>query len=163
MNHAESAEVAVFGAEGSVDNLGFLNEFGGEAFEGSEVALSVALGRLVLLDVVDEDFEAAVDAAMVEVEAEAADFDGFSTAFVLSGVDAGVELMEDLVVAGEEGLLEDFGVAAVDAGFEGGGGDDDAGFDWRRLGDGTRLLGEERERNADECEGRAAGLKSRAG
>ncbi len=69
------------------------------ALAGIEVALAVALGGLVLLYVVDQDFEATAYAAVIEIEAEAADFDRLAAAFVLTGVDASVELMEDLVVA----------------------------------------------------------------
>ena len=86
----------------------------------------MALSPLVLLDVVDQDLEAAVDAAVVQVEAEAADLERLPAAFVLSGVDAGVELLHDLIVAGEEGAVEDLGVAEVDAGLDRLGLDDDA-------------------------------------
>ena len=66
---------------------------------------------------------------MIEVEAEAADFDGLAATFVLARIDARVELMENLVVAREEGLLKDLGITAVDGGLDGGSRDHDGGVD----------------------------------
>ena len=104
----------------------------------------MSLRALVLLDVVDQHLQPAVDAAMIEVESEAADLERLAAAFVLSGIDAGVELMEHLVVAGEQGLLEDFGVAAVDGRLDRLGGDHYGGLDdLRRLGGGQRDEAEE--------------------
>lgn len=90
------------------------------------------LRGLVLLNVVHQHLQAAVYPAVVQVKAKAADFDRFATALVLTGVDAGVELVEDLVVTGKQRLLEDFSVAVVDRWFDGLGGDDDAGPDDRQ-------------------------------
>jgi hypothetical protein len=39
---------------------------------------------------------------MVEVEAESADFDRFAAAFVLAGIDTGIQKVQDLIVAGEK-------------------------------------------------------------
>ena len=50
------------------------------------------LRSLVLLDVVDEHLQPAVDAAVIEVEAEAANLERLAAAFVLSGVDAGASV-----------------------------------------------------------------------
>lgn len=148
VDDAEAREVAVLGAEGAIDETGFLDEFWGEGFEAAEVALAVALGGLVLLDVVDEDFHAAADAAVIQIEAKAADLDGLAAALVLAGVDAGIELMEDLIVAGEEGLVEYLLIALIDGRFHRGGGDGDGSMDFGKcLAEG----GGERECGQGEC------------
>ena len=108
VHHAESAEVAVFGAEGATDDIHFLNEFRAETFQGSEVSLAVSLGRLVLLYVVHQNFESAVHAAVIEVESEAPDLHRLAASFMLSGVDSGIEDVKDLVVAREASTAEDF-------------------------------------------------------
>jgi hypothetical protein len=54
----------------------------------------VPLRALVLLHVVHQHLEAAVDAAVIQIEAEAPDLERFAAAFVLPGVDPGVELLE---------------------------------------------------------------------
>ena len=125
MDDAEAAEITVFGTEGAIDHGDFLDEFGAHGLESTEVALAVALGALILLDSIEEDLEASVDSAVIEIEAEAADFEGFASAFVLAGVDACVEEIKDLVIAGEEGLVEGLGVAEVDTRFEDLAGDDE--------------------------------------
>ena len=56
---------------------------------------------MVLLDVVDEDFESSIYASKVEVNTESPNFNRLSTALVLSGIDAGRKRVEDLVVAVE--------------------------------------------------------------
>ena len=53
-------------------------------------------------------------------------FERLAAAFVLASVDAGVELLEDLIVAGEESSIEYFRVAEVYGRLERMGGDDDA-------------------------------------
>src|ERR1035441_6103908 len=68
MNHAKAAEIAVLGTERAVDDRDILNQFRAECLEGAKVALSVALGSLILLYVIDQDLETAVYAAVVEVE-----------------------------------------------------------------------------------------------
>ena len=113
MHNAKAAEIAVLRAERSVDDVQAFHEFGSQAFERPEVSLPVPLGALVLLHIVHEDLESAADAAVIEVEAEAANLQGFPPALVLSGVDAGVEHMKDLVVAGKDGASEYFRVAAA--------------------------------------------------
>ena len=75
----------------------------------------MALCSLILLDVIDQNFEAAVDAAVVEVETEAADFERFSAPFMLAGIDAGVQLLEDLIVTGEQSVVKNARVAEIDA------------------------------------------------
>ena len=126
VDHAEAAEIAVFRAERAVDDGDVLNQLRAERLQRAEVALAVALRALILLHVVHQHFESAVDAAVIEIEAEAADLERFAAAFVLAGVDAGVELLQHLVVAREQRAIEDFGVAQVDGGLERLGGDHDA-------------------------------------
>ena len=70
----------------------------------------MALCGLILLNVVDQHLQPAADAAVVQVESEAPDLNRLAAAFVLANVDAGIELMEDLIVSREERLLEDFGI-----------------------------------------------------
>ena len=48
--------------------------------------MPVPLRRLILLDVIHQHLQAAVDAAVIEVEAEAAHFNRFPAALVLPGV-----------------------------------------------------------------------------
>ena len=60
------------------------DQLGRQALQRAEVALPVPLRRLVLLDVVDQHLEPAVDAAVVEVEAEAADLERLAAALVLA-------------------------------------------------------------------------------
>jgi hypothetical protein len=50
----------------------------------------VSLCSLILLNIINQNFYAAVYAAVIGVETETADFQRFSAAFVLSGVDSGV-------------------------------------------------------------------------
>ncbi len=129
MNHAQPAEVSVSGAEGTVDDLRLLDQFRRHRLQRAEVSLAVSLRGLVLLDVIHHHLEASVHAAVIEVESKPAHFNRLAAAFVLAGIDSGVQLVEDLVVAGKEGLLEDFGISAVDSGLDGGGGNDDGGID----------------------------------
>ena len=75
VDHAEAAEIAVLRAERAVDDGDVLDQFRAERLERAEVALAVALRALILLHVVHQDLEAAVDAAVIEIEAEAADLE----------------------------------------------------------------------------------------
>src|SRR6185503_2132071 len=87
-----------------------------------------------------QDLEAAIHAAVIEIEPEAPDFERFATAFVLARVDAGVELPEHLVVAGEERTVEDFGIAQIDFRFKASRCDDDALVSRRKFGKGYVLF-----------------------
>src|ERR1039457_2334327 len=116
MNHAQAAKVAVLGAERTVDDVDLLNQFRTERLQGTEITLPVALRSMILLHVVDENLEAAVDAAMIQVEAEPADFERFAAAFVLPHIDAGVQLLKHLVVAREQSSIEHLAVAQIDRG-----------------------------------------------
>ena len=85
----------------------------------AEVALPVPLRRLILLHVIDEDFQAAARAAVIGVEAEAANLKRLAAALVLAGVDPGGERLQELIVAREEGVSAvDRLVAPLDSGFE---------------------------------------------
>jgi len=61
----------------------------------------VPLRTLVLLNVVDQHFKAAVHPAVVQIETESPHFERFPPALVLAEVDSGVQLLEKLVVTGE--------------------------------------------------------------
>ena len=91
MHHAEPAEVAVFRAEGPVDNAHLLHQLRSQALQRAEIPLAVRLRALILLDVVDKDLEAAVDAAMIEIETKPADLERLSPTFMLPGVNASVQ------------------------------------------------------------------------
>src|SRR5262249_36629043 len=114
VHDAEPRKVAVLGREGAVQDLDVLDQLRRERLQRAQVALAVSLGRLVLVDVVDEHLETARDAAVIQVEAEAPNLDRLATAFVLARADAGVERVEELVVATEESLAVDGIVAALD-------------------------------------------------
>src|SRR5215472_4937463 len=96
----------------------------------------MSLRPLVLLDIVDQHFEPAVDPAMIEVESEAPNLERFPAAFVLTGVDAGIELLQGLVTASKQGPIEDFGITKVQGGLNRLSTDYDAlllGFDFGEL------------------------------
>ena len=118
MHHAKAAEVAVFGAERPVDDRDILNQLRAERFQRAQITLAVSLRALVLLDIVDQDLQAAVHAAVIEIETEPADLERFAAAFVLPRIDARVELLQQLVVAREQRAVEDFGVPEVDGRLE---------------------------------------------
>ncbi len=117
VHHAQAAEIAILRAEGAVDDGDVLDQFRAERLQRAEVALAVALRALILLDVVHQHLQPAVDAAVIEIEAEAADLERLAAAFMLAGVDAGIQLLQHLIVAREQGAVEDLGVAQVDGGF----------------------------------------------
>ena len=73
----------------------------------------MSLGGLVLLNIVHQDLETSVHATMVKIEPEASDLYGFSTSFVLAGIDSGVQLVKHLVVTREEGLLKDLCITPI--------------------------------------------------
>ena len=86
VDHAQPAEIAVLGTERTVDDGHVFDQLWTEGFQSADVALAVTLGALVLLDVVEHDFETAVDAAMIEIETKATEFERFAAAFVLAGM-----------------------------------------------------------------------------
>src|SRR3989442_5465241 len=94
---------------------------GSQRLQRAQVPLAVSLRRLVLLHIIHQHLEAAVDASVVQIETKAADFERLPSTFVLAGVDAGGQRVEYLVVTGEQRVLVDGIVAAVD-GIEGRGG-----------------------------------------
>jgi hypothetical protein len=105
----------------------------------------VALRGLVLLDVVHQDLQAAVDAAVVQVEPEPPDLNRLAAAFVLPGVDARPDQVKDLVVAREQRPPEHLFVAPVQLRLHRRGSDDDALVENRD----RRLLGFLRQRGAE--------------
>ena len=131
VHHSQSAEISVLRAERTVDDVDLFHQFRAEALQRAQVALPVPLRRLVLLHVVHQHLEPAADAAVVEVETEAPDLERLAAALVLPGVDTRVEHVENLVVAREQGAVEDFGIAAVKRRFHGRCRDHDAGVNRR--------------------------------
>ena len=115
MHHPESGKIAVLGAERSIEDVHLLNQLGRQALQLSQVALAVPLCSLILLDAVDQDFEPSADASMIQVKTVAADLERFAAPFMLSGIDAGIESMKELVVPAEQSALIDPLVAPVDA------------------------------------------------
>jgi hypothetical protein len=71
---------------------------------------------------------------LIEVEAEAADLQRFAAALMLAGVEAAVQEVENLIIAGEEGFRKGFGAVVVDAGLDGFRGDDDGSEDLGEFG-----------------------------
>ena len=148
VDHAEPAEIAVLRAERSVDDLHVLHQFGRQALERTQISLAVALRALVLLDVVHQHLQSAADAAVIQVEAEAPDLHRLAAAFVLARVDAGVQHVENLVVAREQRADEDLGIAAVHRRLHRLGGDHDGGL--HGLERGLLLCASRRERSGHE-------------
>jgi hypothetical protein len=111
--YAKTAEIPVLGAKRAVDNVHFLDQLRAQRLQRTEIALTVALRPLILLHIVDKNFEATIDAAVVEVESEAADFERLASPFVLSDVDTSVELLKNLIVTSEERAAEDFAIAKI--------------------------------------------------
>src|SRR5262249_44536424 len=98
----EAAEVAILRAERAVNDRDIVNQLGTQRFERTQVSLPVTLRALILLHAVDEYLQSAIHAAVIEVETEAADLQRLAAAFMLSRVDASVELLDHLVVAIEK-------------------------------------------------------------
>src|SRR5690242_11412696 len=71
---------------------------------------------------------------MIEVKAEASDLNGLASTLVLPRVDAGVENVEDLIVAREQRAAEDLRVLVIDLRLHRMGGDDDRRVLARDLG-----------------------------
>jgi hypothetical protein len=74
----------------------------------------VPLGSLILLDIVHQNFQSTTYAAVIEIEAETPDLERLSAAFMLARVDARVENMENLVVAGKQRFVKDLAVPAIE-------------------------------------------------
>ncbi len=118
MNHAKAAEIAVLGAKRAIDYIRFLNQFRAERLQRAQISLSVALRALIQLHIVNQHFQAAVHAAVIEIEAEPANLQRLAATFVLPRVDAGVELLEHLVIARKQRAIEDLGVTRVHGRFD---------------------------------------------
>ena len=99
MDDAKGGKIAVLRAERAVDDIDVIHQFRAEGFQPAEIALSVGLRRLILRNVIDQNFEASVEAAVIEVEAESAKLKRLATTLVLPGVDAAIERFDQLIVA----------------------------------------------------------------
>ena len=113
MYHSQGGEVPVLSTERSVDQIYAGDQFRAQRLERTEVALSVPLRRLVLRNVIHQHLEAAILAAVVQVESEAAKLQRLAAALVLAGVDAAVERFKKLVVAQKKGVFVDCVVTPV--------------------------------------------------
>ena len=72
------------------------------------------LRTLILLHVIEQNFQAAVYAAVVEIEPIASNLDRLASALVLPGIDPTVEHVEHLVVPAEERLIEYLRISPID-------------------------------------------------
>src|SRR3989442_6797209 len=86
---------------------------GSQRLQRAQVPLAVSLRRLVLLHIIHQHLEAAVDASVVQIETKAADFERLPSTFVLARVDAAGQRVEYLGVTGGHRLLVDSIGAAV--------------------------------------------------
>lgn len=118
VDDAEAAEVAVFRAEWPVNNRYLLDQLRAERLQSTKVALAVALRSLVLLNIIDQHLQTAVYPAVIEIKAKSPNFQRLSAPFMLPGIYAGVQLLEDLIVSGEQGSVEDLAVSEINRGFE---------------------------------------------
>ena len=78
----------------------------------------MSLRSLILLNIINQNFHAAADSAVIGVKTETANFQRFSAAFVLSGVDSGIQSLNQLIVAPEKRVVVNRFVAAFDVGRE---------------------------------------------
>src|ERR1041384_4345504 len=83
MHHAEAAKITVFRAKRAVNDIDRLDQFRRKRFQRAQVTLPVALRSLVLLNIVGQHFQAAIDTAVVEIKTETPDLQRFSAAFML--------------------------------------------------------------------------------
>src|SRR5262249_905392 len=126
VDHSKTAEIAILRAERAVDDGDILDQLGAERLQRPEITLAVALRALILLYMIQQHLKAAVDAAVVKIKAETANLQRLAAAFMLPGVDAGIQLLQNLIVPREERPVEHFGVAKINGGLDGFRGDDDA-------------------------------------
>ena len=74
------------------------------------------LCTLVLLHVINQNFQPATYPTMIEVETKPPNLKGLATSFMLAGVDAGVQTLKQLIVAQKERVLVHRVVASIDGG-----------------------------------------------
>ena len=126
MHDAQAGKIAVLRAEWTIQNAHVLNQFRSQALQLPEVPLPMTLRPLILLNIVDQHFQAAVDSSVIQVEAKSPDLQRFPAAFVLACVDSGIESLKYLIVSRKKRSLINRVVAAIYAWIESGGCDDDA-------------------------------------
>ena len=73
----------------------------------------MTLRPLVLLNIIHHHFQPAIDAAMIQVEAEAPNLQRLTSALVLPGINPRRQLLENLVVAAKQCPVEDFSVPHI--------------------------------------------------
>src|SRR5437879_6365853 len=118
VHHAQTAEITVLRAERAIDDRDFLDEFRTECLQRPQIPLPMSLGSLILLDVIQEHLQPTFYAAVIEIEAEATDLERLPVAFMLPGIDAGIKLLQHLIVTAEQGSIEHFRIAQVNRRFE---------------------------------------------
>jgi len=65
VNDTDAGKVPVFDVKWTVQNIQVVDQFRREALQRAQIPLPVPLGTLILLNVVHQDFQAAVDATVV--------------------------------------------------------------------------------------------------
>src|SRR4051794_30961777 len=118
MDHAEAAEVAILRAEWPIDNRYLFDQLRTERFERSQIALAVALRTLVLLNVVHQHLQPAVDPTVVQVEPKSPDLKRLAAALVLTSINTGIELLQDLIIAREERAVKHLRIPEVNGRLE---------------------------------------------
>lgn len=68
MDHSQSGEVAVLGAERAVQDVNVIHQFRSQTFQLAQIALPVSPRVLVLLDIVHQHFQSAVYSPMIQIE-----------------------------------------------------------------------------------------------
>jgi hypothetical protein len=68
---------------GLVNHGDVIHEFRRHALQGAPVSLPMSLGALILLDVIDQHLQPAVDCTMIQAESEAPDLERFAAALML--------------------------------------------------------------------------------
>jgi hypothetical protein len=72
VDHAQPGKISVLRAEGPVEDVHIVNQFWSQALQRSEIALTMSLRPLILLKIVNQDFQPAIHPTMVEIESKAA-------------------------------------------------------------------------------------------
>src|SRR5262245_19806744 len=70
VNDAETGKIAVFRTERPIENIHVLNQFRRQRLQCAQVTLTVALGALVLLNIVYKNLQASIGSTMIQVEAK---------------------------------------------------------------------------------------------
>src|SRR5262245_20204476 len=91
VHNTQTRKVSVFCTERTIQDVYVLNQLRCESFQRAQVSLTMTLRSLVLLHIVDEDFQTAVNASVVQVETKPSDLERLAATFMLAGIDPGIE------------------------------------------------------------------------